>query len=295
MTTTAESGISQPSSDVPQPQLWRAIPVAVMFLVGCVVTGIVLAAARIFRIPKLLETFPPYFHRFCCRLFGLKVVVEGHCVGQGPEGGPVLYVSNHASYLDVLVLGGLLRGVFTAKSEVAKWPVIGWLASLGRTVYLERRPRRAGDQISALQQRFIERGNVILFAEGTSSDGSEVLPFRSSLFAAAQAEHIQVQPVTVAYVRLPGQQGSDQQMSQPQRNLFSWFLPDPATPVPNAPFAAHMWRVMGLPEVEVRVRFHPPVASADYSSRKALAEHSESSVREGLERLLKGITPPSGP
>jgi len=280
---TTDSGVSLPGKEVPQPRLWLAIPVATAFLICCFFTGLVLASARVFRFPKLLETFPPYFHRLCCRLFGLKVTVEGQRAGdQAPDSPPVLFVSNHASYLDVLVLGGLIRGVFTAKSEVAKWPVIGWLASLGRTVYLERRPQRAGDQISELQQRFIERGNVILFAEGTSSDGSKVLPFRSSLFAVALAEQIQVQPVSLAYVRMSGQA-----LTQGERNLFAWFLPDPAKPVPNKPFAAHMWGVMGLPKVEVKVVFHPPVLSTDYSNRKQLAQHCESSVRSGLEKLLE--------
>jgi len=199
------------------------------------------------------------------------------------ERAPVLYVTNHASYLDVLVLGGITRGVFTAKSEVKKWPVIGWLASLGKTVYLERRPSKAGDQIGTLQERFINRGNVILFAEGTSSDGSKVLPFRSSLFAAALLETVQVQPASIAYTALEGEP-----MSQQQRNLFSWFLPDPSKPVPNKPFAAHMWQVMGLPKVQVVVRFHEPVMSRDYSQRKDLAQYCESTVRSGLQGLLDG-------
>ncbi len=265
--------------------MWRAIPVALAFLLSCAVTAVILASARIFRLDGLLESYPPIFHRLCCRLFGIKVVVEGVRADASKETGkraPVLYVTNHASYLDVLVLGGITRGVFTAKSEVKKWPVIGWLASLGKTVYLERRPSKAGDQIGALQERFIDCGNVILFAEGTSSDGSKVLPFRSSLFAAALLENVQVQPASIAYVAMEGEP-----MSQPQRNLFSWFLPDPSKPVPNKPFAAHMCSVMGLPNVEVRVRFHEPVMSRDYAHRKDLAEYCENTVRSGLEALLE--------
>jgi len=269
---------------MPRFRLWRAVPVAIAFLIWCGVAGIILATARIFRIEGWLESYPPVFHRLCCWLFGIKVVVEGvnaEGLKTTSDSAPVLYVTNHVSYLDVLVLGGITRGVFTAKSEVKSWPLIGWLASLGKTVYLERRPRKAGDQISALQERFIAGGNVVLFAEGTSSDGSKVLPFRSSLFAATLLENVQVQPVSVAYTRIDGQR-----ISQQQRNLFAWFLPDPSKPVPNAPFASHMWRVMGLPEVEVRVHFHPSVASGDYSHRKDLAEFCEGAVRDGLQELL---------
>lgn len=284
MTSSAEAEALLSANELPQPRLWRAVPVAIAFLLCCAVTAVILAGARIFRLDGVLESYPPIFHRICCRLFGIKVVVQGvraNALRESGQRAPVLYVTNHASYLDVLVLGGITRGVFTAKSEVKKWPVIGWLASLGKTVYLERRPSKAGDQIGALQERFIECGNVILFAEGTSSDGSKVLPFRSSLFAAALLEQVQIQPASITYVSMDGKP-----LSQPQRNLFSWFLPDPSKPVPNKPFVAHMWAVMGLPSVEVIVHFHECVMSSDYSNRKDLAEYCETTVRSGLQAQL---------
>src|ERR1700722_15146021 len=121
-----------------------------------------------FRIPQL-------YHRFLLRLFGMRVRVHG---AMAPTQ-PILFVANHTSYLDILVLNALIPAAFVAKAEVAGWPLIGLLAKLQHTVFIERRASRAGDQRDILA-RHLEKGqSLILFPEGTSSDGINVLPFKS--------------------------------------------------------------------------------------------------------------------
>lgn len=110
-------------------------------------------------------------------------------------GGPVptrgLLVSNHLGYLDVLVLASLAPAVFVAKSEVKSWPVIGWLTQLGGTLFVDRGRRTHVSRVNDAIQAALNRGAlVVLFPEGTSSDGRTVLPFKSSLLEpAAQSAH----------------------------------------------------------------------------------------------------------
>jgi 1-acyl-sn-glycerol-3-phosphate acyltransferase len=114
------------------------------------------------------------WHRGCCRIAGLQVRVRG-----APEvRGPTLFVANHVSYLDIVVLGSLVDATFVAKSEIAVWPLIGLLARIGRTVFIHRRAAYCAGQCDALAARLEAGQSLILFAEGTSSDGGRVLPSR---------------------------------------------------------------------------------------------------------------------
>ena len=92
-------------------------------------------------------------------------------------------VANHVSYLDVFVLGSLIPAVFVAKKEVREWPVIGWIAWLQRTIFIERRRSKADDEIRPLVKALNQGSNVIVFPEGTSTDGVTILPFKSTLFS----------------------------------------------------------------------------------------------------------------
>src|SRR5262249_5248396 len=138
-----------------------------------------------------------FFHRLLLVVLGFRVRVRGSMA----TGAPVLFVSNHASYLDIPVLGSLIPASFVAKSEVARWPLFGVMAKLQRTVFIERRAERAGEHRDDLQKRLLEGGSVILFPEGTSSEGLTALPFKSSLFAAVEnagpSSNILVQPVSI--------------------------------------------------------------------------------------------------
>jgi 1-acyl-sn-glycerol-3-phosphate acyltransferase len=112
----------------------------------------------------------------------LNVEVDAH----GPVPSTGLLVCNHLSYLDVLVLGALMPAVFVAKRDVKHWPVFGWFATLAGTVFVDRERRSQTRQASAEMNAVLDHGQlIVLFPEGTSSDGKEVLPFKSSLLEAA--------------------------------------------------------------------------------------------------------------
>lgn len=206
------------------------------------------------------------------RLIGLRVVVHG-----APAPGPVLFATNHVSYLDIVLLGGAVEAAFISRHDIAGWPGIGLIARLGRTIFVNRERRReAGNQRDEARRRLVEEGeSLILFPEGTSSDGGRVRPFRSALFAAvADAGAVTVQPVTLAYTRIDGMP-----LGRAWRPLVAWY--GAMTLVP------HAWQLLGSGPVTAELEFHPPVASA-IGDRKTLAQHCHAVVAAGLARALAG-------
>lgn len=226
------------------------------------------------------KSFPLWFHKQILRLFGFKVQRRG----RQSRKHPTLYIANHVSYLDIEVLGSLIKGSFVAKSEVRSWPVFGWLARLQRTVFVERRVQRTADARDEMSERLEAGDSLILFAEGTSSDGNRVLPFKSALFAAAQlkpkGEDLLVQPVSIAYSHLDGMP-----MGRFLRPYFAWYG--------DMELAPHIWDACGLGRVTVTVEFHPPVTLAELGSRKALAQHCHQAVQRGVNDALAGRRRPS--
>jgi 1-acyl-sn-glycerol-3-phosphate acyltransferase len=240
---------------------------ACLAMTGALLVPAVLAAAVLGRVPPRLKRA---WHSGCCRVFGLEIRIYG----EPAQGGGTLYVANHVSYLDISVLGSVLNVPFVAKQEVASWPVIGLIGRLGQTLFVDRRTGRAGDQRDALAARLGAGERLILFAEGTSSSGDRVLPFKSALFAALvhgdASRSITMQPVTIAYTRFRG----GLTIGHGLRPLYAWYGDMTLLP--------HIWSALGLPGAEVEVRFHQPVSASDFASRKALARHAEQEVANGL-------------
>ena len=133
--------------------------------------------------PRLARAFPHWYHRQVCRLLGVAI----HQHGAVAQDRPVLLVSNHISWLDIPVLGALAPVSFVAKSEVSSWPFISWLAKLQSTLFVNRDQRlSAGATTREIMARLRDGDHIVIFAEGTSSDGNSVLPFKTTLFAAAK-------------------------------------------------------------------------------------------------------------
>jgi len=195
----------------------------------------------------------------------------------------VLFVANHVSYADITVLGSVIAGSFIAKAEVADWPFFGWLAKLQRSVFVDRRVRSTITQRDAISKRLAVGDALILFPEGTSSDGNRVLPFKTALFAAAEHARglspVVVQPVSVAYTRLDGMP-----IGRLYRPLFAWYG--------AVDLAPHIWSMIGLGTVEVVVEFHPPTFLSDCGSRKALASYCYARIAGGLAGALFGRPQP---
>lgn len=213
------------------------------------------------------------FHGGLARALGIRIVTHG----QPARRGRVLFVSNHLSWADIPVLGARLRAAFVAKSEVSGWGMVGWLATLARTVYVERERRSSTNvQRDAIGQRLAAGESVILFPEGTNSDGTHVLPFKSALFAVADGvDDVMIQPVTIAYTRVNGLPVTRER------------LPDLAW-IGDTELFPHALAFMSLGKVRAEILYHPAVRPTDFPDRKALARHCEDMVSEGYRRLMRG-------
>jgi 1-acyl-sn-glycerol-3-phosphate acyltransferase len=218
---------------------------------------------------KLAIRLPIFYHRLCARVLGFHIRTHGEIKTTGP----VLFVCNHTSYTDISILGALLPASFIAKAEVATWPMFGMLAKLQRTVFVDRRPTRATGQRDEMIRRLEGGENLILFPEGTSSDGNAVLPFKSALFSVAQAksdvEPLLVQPVSIAYTRLDGMP-----VGRALRPYFAWYG--------DMTLAPHLWEIAGLGHATVDVVFHDSVTIMEFGTRKGLAKHCFNVVAEGV-------------
>jgi 1-acyl-sn-glycerol-3-phosphate acyltransferase len=223
----------------------------------------------------LRKTLPRWYHRHTCRILGIRV--ERH--GRPSRRHPTLYVSNHVSYLDIEVLGALLRASFVAKAEVATWPFFSWLAKLQETVFVERRARRAAEHRDEMSRRLEAGDDLILFPEGTSGDGNGILPFKSALFSVAERRPkgapLTVQPVSIAYTRLDGLP-----LGRYLRPFFAWYG--------DMELGSHLWHAIGLGRVTVVVEFHEPVTIDQFDSRKALSDYCYGVVARGVAAALAG-------
>jgi 1-acyl-sn-glycerol-3-phosphate acyltransferase len=226
-------------------------------------------------IRPVIRWMPVAYHRMVCVILGIKVRVHG----KRSDVTPTLFVCNHVSYLDIKVIGSLVPGSFVAKAEVATWPFFSTLARAQRTIFVERVPGKATASRDEMIRRLDTGDNLMLFPEGTSSDGTRVLPFRSALFGVAQLRRddkpIRVQPVAIAYTRLDGIP-----LGRYWRPLFAWFG--------DLDLVPHVWQMVCLGETEAVVTFFDPVDIDRFGNRKKLAEYCFRQVSSGVQAANSG-------
>ena len=237
-------------------------------------------AALLLWAPVGKVSFAVFFWKTVSQMIGLQVRVIGTPARtEGAQRRPVIYVCNHSSWLDIPALGGFLRACFVSKDDVAGWPIVGTIARLGRTIFVSRSRQGIGRERDQMQARLRSGDDLILFPEGTSSDGSRVLPFHSSFFAAAYGEALPlIQPVSVVYDRL-----GSLPVGRSSRTALAWFG--------DMSLAPHVWRVAQWQGKRVSLLFHPPLDPADFASRKALSQASWEAVADGAATLRQNRAP----
>jgi 1-acyl-sn-glycerol-3-phosphate acyltransferase len=230
------------------------------------------------------RTIPVFYHRVVCAALGVRV----REIGTRARATPLLIVANHVSWLDICVMTSLMPAVFVAKREVGAWPVFGLLARLQRTVFVDRERRhKTGDVNAEIAARLAGGDPVVLFGEGTSSDGNRVLAFRSALLGAARDVvaaagpdgRVTIQPAAIVYTRLHGVPFGRQ-----HRPRVAWYGAMSLGP--------HLLGVAGQGAIDAVVAWGEPIAFAADGDRKALARRLETEVRLMAAAVLRD--PPQG-
>ena len=220
------------------------------------------------------------WQRFVCLLMGIRVAVTG-----APSADrPLLLLANHTSWLDIPILASVAPVSFIAKQEVASWPIVGWLAKAQRSVFVDRHRRHATGAHAVEVAGRLARGDIIvLFAEGTSSDGNQVLPFRSALVGAAHwaiedGSAATVQPVAIAYQRMLGLP-----LGRQHRPLVAWYG--------GASLLPHLKRVLSEGGIDAHVVFGPARRLSPADDRKAVTREAGELVRRLVAALNAGRDP----
>jgi 1-acyl-sn-glycerol-3-phosphate acyltransferase len=251
---------------------WRRLRAVARALAFVLVTGLLLA---LFILAGVLGRFPKavvrrLWCRFCLRLLGVEV----HYRGEPMRACATLFLANHVSYLDILLLGARTDATFIAKAEVAAWPLFGTIGRAARTFFIRRRWRDALIQRNTLAAQLRHGESFILFAEGTSSSGLDVLPLKTSLLSVAEPwvidRPIAVQPVALAYRHLAD--GTPITIANCSR--YAWFG--------DAEMVPHLWSMLHDDGCVVEVVFGEPVMSWAVTSRKSLGPAMRDSIRTVL-------------
>jgi 1-acyl-sn-glycerol-3-phosphate acyltransferase len=223
-----------------------------------------------------------FYYRVLIHILGIKVRIDGQPVRDRA----VLFVSNHVSWADILIIGSIMPVAFVSKTEVGNWPLVGVTARLQKTVFVDRsRRQQTGDAIAEMVKRLHDSISVMLFAEGTSSDGNRVLPFRSALIGAvreagARAGGITVQPMSIGYTRVNGIP-----MGRLHRPLIAWYG--------DLDFMPHITEFIARGAVDAVVSYGEPFAADGSSDRKAMTKSLEGAARQITAATLLGRTHPA--
>jgi 1-acyl-sn-glycerol-3-phosphate acyltransferase len=229
------------------------------------------------------NVLPKFFHRVGCVFLGLRVTV----IGKPATGRPTLLTSNHISWTDIIAIGSVADVTFVAKSEVRDWFFIGFMASLQRTIFVDRKKRSdAGRTSTEMGQRMADGDAVLLFAEGQSDIGTHVLPFRSALVGAAQhamieagAKDVLIQPLTIAYTKLQGLP-----VTRSERTQIAWIRSKTTSEI--------IREILTGGTKDVTVAFGLPRPLSEGDDRKAVTKAAEVEVRRMLVALNRGTALP---
>jgi 1-acyl-sn-glycerol-3-phosphate acyltransferase len=258
----------------------RAI-LLILALCGFYVVGVPLQYLARRRGWPICREIPPFFSRTICGLLGLRVRFEGESLGSKPR----MIVVNHVSWSDILILASRETPCFVAKNEVANWPLLGAFARVQDTIFVRRDSRADIPRVNAaMATKMVAGEDILLFGEGTSSDGAGVLSFRPSHFAAARDIHrlfpeiaiVTVQPAAITYTHARGKP-----LDAQGRRALAWFG--------DADLAPHIWLLLKCAPVDCVVKFGAPLAFKADSDRKAIAFETERRVRALAEAEIAKI------
>ena len=226
----------------------------------------------VFFIKKYTYVIPYFYHKICRRIFGIKIKT----FGKVSINFPILLFSKHASYLATIILGSLFKTPFVAKKEISKWPLFGILAKLQNTIFIDRRISSLKNQENKIIEHLNKKKNLVIFPEGTSSDGNRVLPFKSSLFNIFEKNlnaKISIQTITIVYKKINGIP-----MNRIERKNITWHS--------NMDFIPNILDVLKKLSIEVEVIFDKEFLPKKEYDRKKIALYCWKKINYNLTNSL---------
>jgi 1-acyl-sn-glycerol-3-phosphate acyltransferase len=251
--------------------LWPA------FFVGAILVRLWASLFRISRRWAIVGKLTRNFSTLVRLLLNIKIVRQGE-PDLLAEGGRLI-VSNHLGYLDGIVLGSLFPVTYVSKKEVKGWPFIGHWVTLIGTIFVDRKSKeKVLLVVEEIAERLRQKSNVLLFPEGTSTDGERLLPFQSAFFAAPLMAGAEVAPVTLTYRRINGRP-----LTNADRDRVYWYG--------EMEFAGHFWKLLALRSIEVSVTIHPKIEASRYKNnslgRKQLSQACHEVIARELDRKVQ--------
>lgn len=236
--------------------LWRSVRLVEHLLRGAIIALTVVVAAKSGRRVAWLPDRVAWWHGRLIRVLGIRVEVQGVLAAGA------LLVANHVSWLDIPVIGAQGRIGFLSKAEVRRWPLIGWMATIAGTLFLARGAHQTGEMIRRIEERLQAGDAIVIFPEGTTTDGTRLQRFYPTLLAAGQSPGIRVQPVALRF-------GAST-------------VPDSIAPfVGDDALLPHLGRLLRHPGVRVQLHFLPPLDGSGLS-RRAIAERCRLAIARAL-------------
>ncbi|MBK1721742.1 lysophospholipid acyltransferase family protein [Thiocystis violacea] len=249
--------------------LYRSLRVLEHLITGAVIAAYVSLGERTGARPAWLPRTVRWWHARLCHALGIQIRVQGQ-VAPG-----CLLVGNHVSWLDIPVLGAQSEIGFLSKADVRRWPLIGWMAEIAGTRFIERGAHQADRVLADLRRDLAQGRTLMIFPEGTTTDGSSVKRFHPRLFGIVQSAALGIQPIAISYHRADDP-GPDTRVAY----------------VGEDRLIANLWRVLRHPDLVVSVRFLPPIWPMEEEQRRRMAERARHMIVESLGVLPAAIAEP---
>ena len=213
-------------------------------------------------IPPIKKWLPVLFHKILLWLLSLEVERIG-ITDQSYKSN--LFISNHLSYLDIPILGSKHPLRFVAKSEVKSWPLFGFLAKKGRSIFIRRSRTDSFNQKNKILDVLSSGEKVFIFPEGTTSDGNRVIGFKSSSFSSVENQNFIIQPIVIVYSDFNGIP-----INRWLRPMIAWYGDMDLQP--------HLYKLVRLEPIKVKLIYLEPVNTQNFKNRKDLSNHLEDKI-----------------
>lgn len=202
------------------------------------------------------------FYGIVCKIMNIEIIRTGEICDKKP----LVFVGNHTSYLDILILGATLPTSFVSKASVANWPLVGQIGKLTGTIFIKRDRKLADSHVKQMHSALKKGINLVFFPEGTTADGVRTLPFKTSLFKLAERHKVFIQPLTIRYSHINGLP-----VHRNEKMLTSW--------IGDMTLVPHLAGLFKLGRLRVEIVMHEAIESHENTDRKILAKQCQETVQ----------------